>query len=71
MQVYNIEYTNAISRKPDHVTINEGETFEFESGIEKVTNIVDAINVFEIIAAKYWGTFETKATITNIKISEI
>lgn len=70
MTSYQIEYTNAISKKPDHVTINVGDQFEFETGFEKVTNIIDAINIFEIIAAKYWGTFETKATITNIKVIE-
>lgn len=71
MTIYKIEYINAKSHKPDFVTITEGDQFEFETGFEKVTNIIDAINIFEIIAAKYWGTYETKAAITNIKVSEI
>lgn len=70
MTVYNIEYKVTGTNRIDRVTITEGETIEFETGTEKVTNIIDAIEVFELIAAKWWGTYETKNSITKITTVE-
>lgn len=71
MTTYTIKYKVTGSQRIDRVTITEGETFEFETGIEKVTNIIDVIRVFEIIAARWWGTYETKNAITNIEVKEV
>lgn len=73
MTTYEITYIRTGSgetKKTDKVMINAGDEFEFESGIEKVTNITDAIEIFEIIAAKWWGTYENRNAITNIKVTE-
>lgn len=59
------------TKKTDKVTLSERDTFEFEDGtIEEVHNITDAIQAFEIIAAKWWGTYETRNAITNITVWE-
>ena len=60
------------TKKTDKVMISERDIFEFEDGTaEEVHNITDAIQAFEIIAAKWWGTYETRNAITNIKVTEI
>lgn len=71
MTVYNIEYIATGSHKKDRVTLTTADTFEFETGKEKITNITEAIEIFEIIAKKWWGTFETRNAITNITVKEI
>ena len=70
MTKFKITYTNAITKKPDTVIINKGEEVEFDSGIDRVNNIIDAINVFELAATKFWGTFETKDSIIKIEVIE-
>ena len=71
MTTYNIKYTCTGSHRTDRVSISEGEEFEFETGKFKVTNIIDAIEAFEIIAAKWWGSYETKSAITEITTTTI
>lgn len=71
MTLYEITYKctgSGQNGRLDRVTITEGEEFEFETGIEKVTNITDAIEIFEVIAAKWWGTYETRNAIVNINV---
>ena len=58
-------------KKTDRVVISERDAFEFEDGTFEVHNIIEAIEAFEIIAAKWWGTYETKNAITEIKTKEI
>ena len=73
MTKYKITYINAITKKPDTVIINKGDEVEFDSGIDRVNhieNIIDAINVFELAAAKFWGTYETKDSIIKIEVIE-
>lgn len=71
MTSFEIEYITTGNHRKDKITLTLGETIEFETGTEKITNITDAIEVFEMIAAKWWGTYETKNSITNIKVKEI
>ena len=74
MTTYNIEYIvtgSGETKRTDRVSISEGEEFEFESGKLIITNIMDAIEAFEIIAAKWWGTYETKNSITKITTTTI
>lgn len=59
------------TKKTDRVVISERDSFEFEDGTFEVHNIIEAIEAFEIIAAKWWGTYETKNAITEIKTKEI
>ncbi len=54
----------------DRVIINTNEEYEFEHGVEVAHNITDAIELFEIIAAKYWGTYENRNAIRNIEVKE-
>lgn len=54
----------------DTVAISERDEFEFEDGTFEVHNIVDAIEAFEFIAAKWWGTYETKNAIVAIETIE-
>lgn len=70
MTIWNIEYIAAGSgqnHRIDRVTITDKDEFEFETGTERATNIIEVIQLFEIIAAKYWGTYETKNAITKIE----
>ncbi len=74
MTAYNITYVRTGSGEKkmlDRVTITEGETLEFEHGTETAHNLSEVLDLFEIIAAKYWGTFETKASIEKIEKIEI
>jgi len=71
MTVYKIEYITTGSNRKDRITLTTADTFEFETGTEKITNITDAIEMFEIIARKWWGTYETRNAITNITIQEV
>lgn len=65
---YEIEYirTGRID-ETDKVILRTGEDYEFETGIETPHNITEVIEVFEMIAAKWWGTYENRNAITNIK----
>ena len=70
MTTFQIEYIKTGSgelKTTDRVSISEGEEFEFETGTEKVESITDAILVFEMIAEKWWGTYENRHAIVNIK----
>ena len=74
MTLWNITYIRTGSgetKKTDRVTISERDEFEFEDGTFTVHNIIDAIEAFELIAAKWWGTYETKNAITEIKAQEV
>ena len=67
---YEIEYIRTGSgetKKTNKVIIWENDDYEFEHGIEIAHNIIEVIELFEIIAAKYWGTYETKHAIINIR----
>ena len=73
MTTYEITYIRTGSgekKETDKVWMNIGEEFEFDTGIEKPTSITEIIEVFEKIAAKWWGTYETRNAITNIKMIE-
>lgn len=73
MTFYEIEYIRTGSgekKETSKVIITNHDKFEFETGVEEVTNILDAILVFEMIAEKWWGTYENKNAIVNIKVSE-
>lgn len=70
MTTFQIEYIKTGSgelKTTDRVSISEGEEFEFETGTEKVESITDAIEIFELIAAKWWGSYENRNAIVNIK----
>lgn len=71
MKSFRVDYINNVSKKLDRVTFTEGETIELETGDKKITNISDVIEVFEIVAVRYWGSYETKNSITNITVNEI
>lgn len=67
---YEIEYIRTGSgetKKTDKVIIWENDDYEFEHGIVRAHNICEVIELFEIIAEKYWGTYETRHAIINIK----
>lgn len=59
------------TKKLDEVTLWENDPMEFEHGVEVAHNIIEIIELFELVAAKYWGTYETKHAITNIKKIEV
>ena len=68
MTTYEIEYIltgSGETKKTDKVILRTGENYEFETGIETPHNITEIIEVFEMIAAKWWGTFENKNAIVN------
>jgi acetolactate synthase small subunit len=70
MTGYEIKYVmtgSGETKKYDRVTIWENDDYEFEHGTERAHNIIEVIELFEIIAAKYWGTYETKHSIVEIK----
>ena len=74
MTQFEIEYVRTGSgenKKMDRVVISERDKFDFEDGSFEVHNIVDAIEAFELIAAKWWGTYENKNAIVSIKAIEI
>ncbi len=66
--VYEIEYikTGTIN-DTDKIVLSTNETINFESGPETPHNLTEVIAVFEMIAAKWWGTYETQNAIINIK----
>lgn len=73
MTIFEITYIRSGSgerKLTDRVTISQGDEFEFEDETLTVYNIVDAIKVFELVAKKWWGTYETKNAITSIKVLE-
>lgn len=59
------------TKKLDKVTIWEKDSFEFEDETITTTDLNDCMNAFEKIAARWWGTFETKNAITNIEIINV
>ena len=70
MTGYNITYIRTGSgetKKYDRVTIYENDESEFESGNEIAHNLTEVLHLFETIAAKYWGTYETQHAITKIE----
>ncbi len=74
MTTYEITYIKTGSgetKKTDKVWISERDEFEFEDSVKTVHNIIDAIEAFETIAAKWWGTYETKNAIVNIEAKTI
>lgn len=74
MTTFEIEYIRTGSGEKknfDKVWISERDKFEFENGSFEVHNIVDAIEAFELIAAKWWGTYENKNAIVSIKALNI
>ena len=74
MTGYEIKYIRTGSgenKKYDTVTLWENDPMEFEHGIETAHNLTDILHLFEIIAAKYWGTYETQHSIVNIEKIEI
>lgn len=73
MMIFDITYIRSGSgerKLTDRVTISEKDEFEFEDGVFTVHNIMDAIEAFELVAEKWWGTFETKNAITSINVRE-
>lgn len=69
MTTWKLDYIRTGSgetKQYDSVNISERDKFEFEDGTFEVHNIVDAIEAFELIAAKWWGTYETKNAIVAI-----
>ena len=74
MTGYNITYISTGSgetKKYDKVTIWENEEYEFEHGTETAHNLAEVLHLFETIAAKYWGTYETQHAITRIERFEM
>ena len=74
MKAYTITYIatgSGETKKTDRVTITENEAITFETGIERPTNIIEVIEVFEMIAKRWWGTNENRNSIINIDIKEI
>jgi hypothetical protein len=74
MTGYEIKYIRTGSgetKKYDRVFIWENDEMEFEDGIEIAHNITEIIELFEKIAAKYWGTYETRHAIVNIERIEV
>lgn len=65
-----IETGSGENQRTNKVIIRTGEQYEFESGIEEPHDITEIIQVFELIAAKWWGTFENRNAITNIRLCE-
>lgn len=73
MTTYEITYIRTGSgekKETDKVWLTNLDKIEFETGIEEVHNITDAIEVFEHIAAKQWGTYENRNSIVNINVKE-
>ena len=71
---YRITYVRTGSgekEKLDRVILNTKEEFEFEHGTEVAHNITEIIELFEMIAAKWWGTYENRNSIRNIEVKEI
>lgn len=61
MTTYEITYIKTGSGEK-----NETDKIEFK----EVHNIIEAIEVFEMIAAKLWCTYENRNAIVNIKVTE-
>jgi hypothetical protein len=73
MTIFEITYIRSGSgerKLTDRVVISERDEFEFEDGTFTVHNITDAIEAFELVASKWWGTYETKNAITSINVVE-
>lgn len=73
MTTYEIEYIltgSGENKKTDKICLTDVDKIEFSTGIEEIHNITDAIEVFEHIAAKWWGTYENRNAIVNISVSE-
>ena len=67
---YEIEYIltgSGETKKTDKVIMRTNEEYEFESGVEIPHDLNEIILVFEMIAAKWWGTYENRNAITNIR----
>lgn len=68
---YEIEYIltgSGETKNTDKVILRTGEEYEFESGVEIPHDITEVITVFEMIAAKWWGTYENRNAIVNIRV---
>lgn len=73
MTTYEIEYIltgSGENKKTDKIRLSDVDKIEFSTGTEEIHNITDAIEVFEHIAAKWWGTYENRNAIVNIAVSE-
>lgn len=68
MTTYEIEYirTGRVN-ETDKVVMHTEDPIEFEHGIEVAHDITQIIELFEIIAEKWWGTYENRHSIVNIK----
>lgn len=74
MTGYEITYRRTGSgekKKLDRVMIWENDPMEFETGTVTAHNLCEIIDLFEMIAAKYWGTYETKHSIEKIERIEV
>lgn len=74
MTYYEITYIctgSGEKKRLDHISLRCGEEFKFIRGTETLTNISDAIEIFEKIATEWWRTYETRNAITNIKVYEV
>lgn len=73
MTTYEIEYIRTGSgekKETQKIWLTDLDKIEFSTGIEEIHNITDAIEVFEHIASKWWGTYENRNAIVNIKVTE-
>ena len=73
MTTYEIEYIltgSGENKKTNKIWLTDVDKIEFSTGTEEIHNITDAIEVFEHIAAKWWGTYENRNAIVNIAVSE-
>lgn len=73
MTTYEITYIRTGSgekKETDKVWLTSLDKIEFTNEIKEVHNIIEAIEVFEMIAAKWWGTYENRNAIVNIKVTE-
>lgn len=73
MTTYEITYIRTGSgekKETDKVWLTSLDKIEFETETKEVHNIIEAIEAFEMIAAKWWGTYENRNAIVNIKVTE-
>lgn len=71
MTVYEISYIRTGSGEKqtlDRVQLNTNDSYEFEGETVIPTNITEIIEVFEMIAEKWWGTYENRNAIREIKV---